>query len=216
MPKNQLLAIRKSLTYIINHHFTYKTFNVPVDEKTFETIEEMNIFLSYIRNPKYLVFFKVMAWTGVRKGEAIRIKKEDFDFENEDLYVRITKNAKEAEELRVRVPLPSKLCNELKLLFSYGVLKENPFCDCTHESKKIFRLACEESGKKYNQSYGTAKDGRTLYFFNIGCFRKFFQSMIANNSDLIGRALHNTPTVAKKHYLSKISRIRKIINELYM
>jgi integrase len=209
--KDFLTDLRKAAGLIIRLKYDVRgKFNLPADVRTFETVQELKDFLVFFKNPKYKVFFKLLAWTGVRKGELLKVSKEDFDFKNNNLYINITKT----NVGNIFVPVPEKLMSEIKLLFEYAVLSDDPFSHCNTESKKLFRKVCDSLKGKYDKTYAESSTGRKLFYFNIVCFRKFFQTMIYNG-DLLGYALHNSPAIAKKHYLSKIGRIRTIINELY-
>lgn len=212
LSKDVLKKLSKNINRYVDKNYAYKSYNIPPDLRTFESIEEAKDFINSIRSRKYHLYFKLLLWTGRRKGEIERITKADFDFKNEDLYVTITKTGVR----RIRVPLPSKLCKEFKDLFECGYLSDTPFIDCRTSAKKVFRNLCRKKGGKYNETYGTSKSNRKLYFYNIVCFRKWYLTMIVDSekSDLIG-ALHNTERVARKHYLSNIGRIRRILNELY-
>lgn len=212
LSKNKLVALRLGISHIINSRFAdRKKFYVPIDEKTFASINELNSWLDNINNPLYKLLFKLLAWTGVRPCEMFRVSFKDFDFKNEDLYVRVSKNFNNF----VKVPLPSKLCLEIKTLFGYGLNKDAPFKQCSNEYRQVFRKNCSKLGGKFVKTYADSLTNRPLFFFRPYSFRYLYQSLIANQSDLIGRALHNTPSVACKHYLTKIERIRAIVNKLY-
>jgi len=60
------------------------------DKMKFWTIDEFNKFIAYSDNPTYTVMYELLFWTGIRIGECLAIKLNDFNFETKT--VSINKN----------------------------------------------------------------------------------------------------------------------------
>lgn len=61
------------------------------DKETYYTKEELNIFLSFFEHDlKYYTIFRVLAYTGIRKGELLALQWKDIDYEKKTLAVSKT------------------------------------------------------------------------------------------------------------------------------
>lgn len=124
--------------------------------------------------------FKLLAWTGVRQSELLRITKEDIDLKQELLFVKITKNFKGT----IPVPLPSKLCEELKFYLMYFKTDGSLFKFSSNAIRVYFRKHCRKLGEKYCKKYGKSISGNLLNFFTVHSFRKFYATLVDSRGTL--------------------------------
>lgn len=123
-----------------------KEINKPIFQKFVRNSKKADIFtdkeLKEILNPKiwgkdtYYLFYKILAYCGLRLGEARAIKVEQIDFERKILIIngfckrngqRTNYNKKGSNEnTKIRVtPIPTSLIEELtSYINKYGILKE--------------------------------------------------------------------------------------------
>ncbi|MGE7132976.1 tyrosine-type recombinase/integrase [Lysinibacillus xylanilyticus] len=71
-------------------------------EENFYTREQLNEFLGYLKeekNPKVYTFFRLLAYSGIRKGEALALKWNDIDFNKSE--IRINKALSKGENSKL-------------------------------------------------------------------------------------------------------------------
>jgi integrase len=200
----RLAKLRASIGDLIRKYYHKKQlYLISPDYRIWQSVEELKRFLCACLNPKYRLMFSLLAWTGVRQHELLRVTREDFDFKKELLYIHVAKSSGEI----LPKPLPSKLCKELESYLEFFSFKTT-----TNNLRAYFKKVCKLLG--YDKFYVKSLDGRPLYYFSVHSFRKWFATLVDSNG--FGHfAIGDTRSVAEKHYIGKLERIRRIINELY-
>lgn len=161
--KNMTISYVKSVfrfaaeTYgIVNPAVVLKPFKRSNDEIMAEmhvwSPEEYSSFRSCVHNPLYQMYFDTLYWTGMRRGEAIALQKEDFTdgWLNIRASQRTWKEGRKPTKTKQRrtVQIDSALNNELKGLTKepgdYLFGGESPLSPSAIDSH--FRKAIKESG----------------------------------------------------------------------
>ena len=86
------------------------------------TIEEFNKFITYVDDIKYKIFFELLYFTGMRKGEILALTWDDIDFKNN--IININKSITRIHEINNpksfssnrKIYVPNKIINELNLI----------------------------------------------------------------------------------------------------
>ena len=215
--KDELDFIRKELGIIIKDKYPRKrVFDVPVEERIFSK-KELKLFLSCVDDPKYLMLFKLMAFSGLRIGEATCIKLTDIDFNENCIYSYIEKKA---SKIILRNYYPAHFSIELRGYINLfhgkidlkGYVFPNLYGDAigTENSGDAFRKALKRA--KLDRHYGISKDGRKLLYFTTHSLRRSFVSTIEEQAGLnvASKMIHHKDIrTTQKHY-SGVRRERKI------
>lgn len=101
------------------------------------TVEQFNIFISYVDDILYKTIFSILFWTGLRKGEMLALRVCDIDFDNKSLNVKNSWNGTEVTSVKTtaserRIGIPDHLCNTLSELldyhkYRYGTVKQTDY-----------------------------------------------------------------------------------------
>lgn len=154
---------------ILNKMSGFENPNELKKEMQFYTYEEFKKFISKVDELKYKVFFEMLYYCGLRKGEANALNWHDINFETN--YVLIIKNVTnkikgekyvilppKTKSSRRLLPMPKVLANDLKMLYKeyskYDNFDESwfvfggifPLADTSVQHKQD--LACKLSGVK--------------------------------------------------------------------
>lgn len=110
----------------INYAKAYGSFKKPSDEIIpiekkikYQTIEEFNFFMKYIKNDFWYTFFNFLFWHGLRKGEQQALRWSDIDFEHET--VSITKTVGKSKSGGVKITNTKNKKNRIIFLASQSV-----------------------------------------------------------------------------------------------
>ena len=97
------------------------------------TLEEFNQFINVVKDEKYNLLFKLLFFTGIRKGELLALKVSDINFFNDKININktITRNhilqtPKTKSSNRI-ISINNKLCEELKKYVYNHNLKDHDF-----------------------------------------------------------------------------------------
>lgn len=107
--------------------------------------------------------------TGVRRRSLINIKIGDLDFENDIIYIRVTKNRS-----TLIIPMGSALKKVLLEYLKYRNGEENDYLFCNLEGEQLTKDAINNIIKKYNTKRGVKKTG-------VHLFRHFFAKEYIQN-----------------------------------
>lgn len=107
--------------------------------------------------------------TGVRRRSLINVKIQDLDFENDIIYIRVTKNRK-----TLVIPMGKTLKKVLLEYLRYRNGESSDYLFCNLEGKQLTENALNNIIKKYNISRGVKKTG-------IHLFRHYFAKEYIQN-----------------------------------
>ncbi len=208
---HELKWFRKQVSHIINNKYeNHQKYNVPVDQRIWQSVKELKKFISEESNPRHRLAWELLAWTGVRSNELKSVGFKDFDYDEECMKIMSSKKHYNHYEVK---PLPSKLCEKIKYFCDFNQARlKMPF---SFNFRKSFRSLCNQVGGKYTEYYARRSgDGAKLYNFSTHSFRKWFATLIESRG--FGHiAIGDSRRVAEKCYIGRVSRIRNIINKLY-
>lgn len=77
-------------------------------EITFRTLEEFNLFISFVDNPKLQLAYETLFYTGLRIGELVALRPIDFDLDKGTLSVNRNLQIVDGEELFFEPKTPQK------------------------------------------------------------------------------------------------------------
>lgn len=107
--------------------------------------------------------------TGVRRRTLINVKIEDLDFENNIIYIRVTKNRK-----TIVMPIGKALKKVLQEYLKYRGGEKQDYLFCNLEGRKLTEYAINNLITRYNTGRGVQKTG-------IHAFRHFFAKEYIQN-----------------------------------
>lgn len=96
--------------------------------------------------------------TGVRRRSLINVKIGDLDFENDIIYIRVTKNRK-----TLIIPMGKTLKKVLYEYLKYRAGNDDDYLFCNLEGKQLTKDALNNIIKKYNNKRGVKKTGVHLF-----------------------------------------------------
>lgn len=136
--KNKILGLFERLIKFSNKYYNtsseilkfcdkYKEINMIKKEMDYYTLEEYKQFDSVIDNFHYHIFFEILFYLGLRKGEAQALTWKDIDFKKEELKITKTLTTKiKGEKWTITspktknstrtLPVPKNVLNDLKKL----------------------------------------------------------------------------------------------------
>lgn len=103
-------------------------------EMNFLTSEEFNNFIQFEKSDIHRIFFKVLFYTGMRKGEALALTWDDIDFEKNIIDINKTYDTNSKEE-----SLPKTLRSIRKLLMPDVVANDLKYLCLNAKDKYIFK-----------------------------------------------------------------------------
>ena len=107
----------------------------PKKEMTVWTVDEFNRFLDYVDDNEYKVFFSVLFYGGLRKGEAFALQWQDYDFATHELKINKSITRKEVgKSWAITTP---KTGNSVRIITVPEVL-HNALCSLSPGKKTEF------------------------------------------------------------------------------
>ncbi|WP_017416028.1 tyrosine-type recombinase/integrase [Clostridium tunisiense] len=152
------------------------------------------------------VIINFLLSTGVRLNSFINIKIKDLDFENEVVYVNVTKNRKP-----LIIPLNSTI---IKILKDYLKIRQHQsddeFLFCTVFGTQLSKRTISTSLYQYNRERGIFKTGIHRYRHTFA--KKFIT--IGGNLAILQKILGHSSLLITQNYLNMlISDLKKEMNE---
>lgn len=186
-----------------------------VDKKAIDTYTdaELKILLkkpnlkncSFVQFRDYVIVNFLLS-TGVRLNSFINIRIKDLDFENEVVYINVTKNRKP-----LILPLNSTIISILKEYLKIRQYKsDEEYLFCTAYNKKLNKKTINGSLLKYNKDRGVNKTGIHRYRHTFA--KKFILN--GGNPAVLQKILGHSSLVTTQNYLNiLVSDIKKEMNE---
>lgn len=172
LSKTYLKAINNQLAAIFNFAIKYYGLNSSpalkagtmgrkkAEDMKFWTIEEFKQFIKFNDNKKATLAFKILFWTGMRRGELLALTFKDIDLENNFIdinktYTKINKkdiiNPPKTQKSKRKIAISNSLAEDIKnykkLIYDY---KENDriFTFGLNYLRDNLNRACKKSGVK--------------------------------------------------------------------
>ncbi|MED1202574.1 tyrosine-type recombinase/integrase [Heyndrickxia acidicola] len=138
-------------------------------EKTTWNIEEVNRFLTTVKNKSYGIAYILAIFTGMRRGEILGLKWEDITFGNKKIHIKRSVSYVQNKGLLVKEPKTSKSKRQISI--SEHVINQLK----THKEKQLFTK--DNMGYKYedNDFVITTENGKPINPRNL--LRQFYEMM---------------------------------------
>ena len=208
--KNQLLLLSKCISEERKKRYPRHNALFGNVDRAF-TENELRAFFHQIKDYRARVCFGLQAYAGLRLGEAVVVRLEDFDWENRELKI-LTEKTGLIDFVPVSQPLFDLLqhyCKAFKgkigksggwLIYSkYGTGNAS-----TNAMRNVFRKACRRA--KLNRIYGIDKKHHELHVLTTHSLRYYFASKLHSEgvSELtISRLLRHTNLASTSQYIVK-------------
>jgi len=230
LTKLQLVELRKKITNILNSKYPNcrkSKYFVPIEDRI-PSDKELQLILTATNNPKYRLFFKLLAYTGCRPVEAVSLKLEDLDIRNRCFYVWV---AKKNYPVRLAKYFPSKLVLDLEVWIKtrreeiechngsiFYNNNSNSHISVT-EASKVFREAVDKLS--LDKFYAIAEDrnnpymqnNRKLRNYSLRNLRKYFVSKVYDSSNdgmIASKMLHHSHVDITGNYYVGVSKEKKL------
>lgn len=116
------------------------------------TIKEVRQLIHATNNPKHKLIIKLLYGCGLRVSELTNLKKQDFDFEEETIFIRLAKGRKDRI---VRIPKSMK-----EELLAFEKLNQNEYFFPSNRHKKISTATIQKIVEKSTTKAGIKKHVR--------------------------------------------------------
>ena len=166
----RLRSIRCALYYFMKNGYINNEFKIEQikEEKGIPELYTKAEIQKLLKKPnlKTCTFAEYRTWavinffvaTGVRRRSLINVKIQDLDFENDLIYIRVTKNRK-----TLVLPMGKTLKKVLLEYLRYRSGEDNDYLFCNLEGKQLTKDALNNIIKKYNLKRGVKKTGVHLF-----------------------------------------------------
>ena len=193
----------------------FKMQAIKVDKSHIETYNENELRLLLKKpNIKKCSFTEYQCWvmtnflfsTGVRQRSLMHIQVKDVDFDNNVVYVNVTKN-----RMPLIVPLNQTMVNILSEYFKYRQYKSNEdFLFCNVFGQQLTKSTCYYMLYEYNKRRGVATTGIHRYRYTFAKQWIINGGNVVSLSKLLG---HSSLEITQNYIHLLVSDISKQVDE---
>ncbi len=207
-----------TLHYLMNESYMprFKMRAIKVDESHIETYTEEELHLLLKKpNIKKCTFIEYQSWvmtnflfsTGVRQRSLMHIKVKDVDFDNNVVYVNVTKNRKP-----LIVPLNSTMVNILAEYLKHRHHKTGEdYLFCNVFGQQLVKSTCYHMLYEYNKRRGVATTGIHRYRHTFAKQWILSGGNVVTLSQLLG---HSNLSITQNYINLLVSDVAKQVNEI--
>ena len=194
----------------------FKMQAIKVDKSGIETYTEDEL-RALLKKPniKQCNFTEYQAWvittflfsTGVRQRSLMNIKVKDVDFDNNVVYVNVTKNRKP-----LIVPVNQTMANVLKEFLKYRKHKNtDDYLFCNAYGQQLVKSTCYHMLYEYNKRRGVERTGIHRYRHTFAKQWVLSGGNVVSLSKMLG---HSSLDITQNYLNLLVSDVAKQVNEL--
>jgi len=207
-----------TMHYLMNEGYiqSYKMQAIKVDKSHIETYNEQELQLLLKKpNIKKCSFIEYQAWvmtnflfsTAVRQRSLMFIKVKDVDFDNNVVYVNVTKNRKP-----LIVPLNQTMVNILKEYLKYRNHKtDDDYLFCNVFGQQLVKSTCYHMLYEYNKRRGVETTGIHRYRHTFAKQWILSGGNVVSLSQLLG---HSSLEITQNYIHLLVSDVAKQVDEI--
>ena len=207
-----------TMHYLMNEGYiqSYKMQAIKVDKSHIETYNEQELQLLLKKpNIKKCSFIEYQAWvmtnflfsTAVRQRSLMYIKVKDIDFDNNVVYVNVTKNRKP-----LIVPLNQTMVNILREYLKYRNHKsDDDYLFCNVFGQQLVKSTCYHMLYEYNKRRGVETTGIHRYRHTFAKQWILSGGNVVSLSQLLG---HSTLEITQNYIHLLVSDVAKQVDEI--
>ena len=207
-----------TMHYLMNEGYiqSYKMQAIKVDKSHIETYNEQELQLLLKKpNIKKCSFIEYQAWvmtnflfsTAVRQRSLMYIKVKDIDFDNNVVYVNVTKNRKP-----LIVPLNQTMVNILREYLKYRNHKsDDDYLFCNVFGQQLVKSTCYHMLYEYNKRRGVETTGIHRYRHTFAKQWILSGGNVVSLSQLLG---HSTLEITQNYIHLLVSDVAKQVEEI--
>ena len=207
-----------TMHYLMNEGYilSYKMQSIKVDKSHIETYNEQELQLLLKKpNLKKCSFIEYQAWvmtnflfsTAVRQRSLMFIKVKDIDFDNNVVYVNVTKNRKP-----LIVPLNQTMVNILKEYLKYRNHKsDDDYLFCNVFGQQLVKSTCYHMLYEYNKRRGVETTGIHRYRHTFAKQWILSGGNVVSLSQLLG---HSSLEITQNYIHLLVSDVAKQVEEI--
>ena len=181
------------------------------DEKHGLSIKEIQLILSYTRNPKKKAEYLTMLSSGLRIGEAVQLRKKDLELIDKNFLIHV--RGKTTKTQKGRITFMSFEATNLVLPF-WEQLNDDDLVYGTNKNPSLAKAAEHVRFNHYRKQAGLTKqyDYSNRYLVSMHSFRAFFITKVSRHDPNLAKRL-----AGQKGYLDQYDRLEtKEKLELYI
>ena len=207
-----------TMHYLMNEGYilSYKMQSIKVDKSHIETYNEQELQLLLKKpNLKKCSFIEYQAWvmtnflfsTAVRQRSLMFIKVKDIDFDNNVVYVNVTKNRKP-----LIVPLNQTMVNILREYLKYRNHKsDDDYLFCNVFGQQLVKSTCYHMLYEYNKRRGVETTGIHRYRHTFAKQWILSGGNVVSLSQLLG---HSSLEITQNYIHLLVSDVAKQVDEI--
>ena len=207
-----------TMHYLMNEGYiqSYKMQAIKVDKSHIETYNEQELLLLLKKpNIKKCSFIEYQAWvmtnflfsTAVRQRSLMFIKVKDIDFDNNVVYVNVTKNRKP-----LIVPLNQTMVNILREYLKYRNHKtDDDYLFCNVFGQQLVKSTCYHMLYEYNKRRGVETTGIHRYRHTFAKQWILSGGNVVSLSQLLG---HSSLEITQNYIHLLVSDVAKQVDEI--
>ena len=207
-----------TMHYLMNEGYiqSYKMQSIKVDKSHIETYNEQELQLLLKKpNLKKCSFIEYQAWvmtnflfsTAVRQRSLMFIKVKDIDFDNNVVYVNVTKNRKP-----LIVPLNQTMVNILREYLKYRNHKtDDDYLFCNVFGQQLVKSTCYHMLYEYNKCRGVETTGIHRYRHTFAKQWILSGGNVVSLSQLLG---HSSLEITQNYIHLLVSDVAKQVEEI--
>ena len=207
-----------TMHYLMNEGYIqrYKMQTIKVDKSHIETYNEQELQLLLKKpNIKKCSFIEYQAWvmtnflfsTAVRQRSLMYIKVKDIDFDNNVVYVNVTKNRKP-----LIVPLNQTMVNILREYLKYRNHKsDDDYLFCNVFGQQLVKSTCYHMLYEYNKRRGVETTGIHRYRHTFAKQWILSGGNVVSLSQLLG---HSSLEITQNYIHLLVSDVAKQVDEI--
>ena len=207
-----------TMHYLMNEGYiqSYKMQAIKVDKSHIETYNEQELQLLLKKpNIKKCSFIEYQAWvmtnflfsTAVRQRSLMNIKVKDIDFDNNVVYVNVTKNRKP-----LIVPLNQTMVNILREYLKYRNHKtDDDYLFCNVFGQQLVKSTCYHMLYEYNKRRGVETTGIHRYRHTFAKQWILSGGNVVSLSQLLG---HSSLEITQNYIHLLVSDVAKQVDEI--
>ncbi len=207
-----------TMHYLMNEGYiqSYKMQAIKVDKSHIETYNEQELQLLLKKpNIKKCSFIEYQAWvmtnflfsTAVRQRSLMHIKVKDIDFDNNVVYVNVTKNRKP-----LIVPLNQTMVNILREYLKYRNHKsDDDYLFCNVFGQQLVKSTCYHMLYEYNKRRGVETTGIHRYRHTFAKQWILSGGNVVSLSQLLG---HSSLEITQNYIHLLVSDVAKQVDEI--